>query len=123
MKNSMTINVETFIPYAIVDGKYTEGHRSGCDARDDSRLGTVEVTLMGKTKRVVANKSNVDIYAYGIAGRYKTGTKVWSGTLILCFKTNGYHFYGGMDHRARFSTFHPTGYFYDDVSDQYKSKK
>jgi hypothetical protein len=122
MKNSMTINVDTFIPYVIVDGKYTEGHLAGREAFNNE-LGTVEVTLMGKTKRVVANKSNTNIYAYGIAGRYQTGTKVWSGTLILDFKTNNYHFYGGMDHRARFSTFHATGYFYDDVADQYKSKK
>ena len=120
MNKTMTIDVESFIPYAVVDGKYIEGYRVGWEVRDSFTLGTVEVTLMGKTKRVRSSKDNNSIEAYDIAGRYQTGTKVWSGTLSLCFKTNGYHFYGGMDHRARFSTFHPTGYFYDDVADKHK---
>ena len=39
--------------------------------------GTVEVTLRGTTKRVPAHRSNGTITAYGMTGRYQTGTKAW----------------------------------------------
>lgn len=41
--------------------------------------GTVEVTLRNETKTVRATKSNYDgmITAYGMTGRYQSGTKAW----------------------------------------------
>jgi hypothetical protein len=39
--------------------------------------GTVEVTLQGKTRRVKAHKTGDEIRAYGLTGRYETGTKAW----------------------------------------------
>lgn len=39
--------------------------------------GTVEVTLRGETRRVRAKRRNDEITAYGMTGRYQTGTKAW----------------------------------------------
>lgn len=45
--------------------------------------GTVEVTLRGETRTVRANKSNLDgkITAYGMTGRYQSGTKAWPASV------------------------------------------
>ena len=40
--------------------------------------GTVEVTLRGETRRVKAHKGqDGSITAFGMTGRYQTGTKAW----------------------------------------------
>ena len=45
--------------------------------------GTVEVTLRNETRTVRAIKSNRDgsITAYGMTGRYQTGTKAWGASV------------------------------------------
>lgn len=48
--------------------------------------GTVEATLGGETRRVPAfrwdhNDGRVEIRAYGMTGRYNTGTKAWGATV------------------------------------------
>ncbi len=46
-------------------------------------LGTVELTLFGETRRVAASKSEQYgwIFAYGIEGMYRTGSKWWGGSV------------------------------------------
>lgn len=39
--------------------------------------GTVEVTLHRETRRVTAKMGNEQITAYGLTGRYETGSKAW----------------------------------------------
>jgi hypothetical protein len=48
--------------------------------------GTVEVTLRNETRTVRAIKSNRDdsITAYGMTGRYQTGTKAWPANVRQC---------------------------------------
>lgn len=45
--------------------------------------GTVEVTLRNETRTVRATKSTRDgfITAYGMTGRYQTGTKAWPASV------------------------------------------
>ena len=44
--------------------------------------GTVEVTLRNETRRVEANKKSTgEITAFGMTGRYVTGTKAWSASV------------------------------------------
>ena len=65
------INIESF--QKTSDEKYWEE-------------GTVEVTLRGTTKRVPAHRdhSNPDnVTAYGMTGRYQTGTKAWAA-MVVC---------------------------------------
>lgn len=53
--------------------------------------GTVEVTLGRETRRVEAIRKNEDqITAYGLTGRYQTGTKAWPAraTRVIDPKTN-----------------------------------
>jgi hypothetical protein len=52
--------------------------------------GTVEVTLRGKTARVNAHKRGHEITAFGMTGRYATGTKAWpaSATRVIDPSTN-----------------------------------
>ena len=59
------INPETFEAAEVQEGYYLEG--------------TVEVTLRGETRRVKAlmQKGGVQITAYGMTGRYQTGTRAW----------------------------------------------
>ena len=45
--------------------------------------GTVEVTLRGETRRVLARHTGDKIVASGLGGRYQTGTKVWGAFIIL----------------------------------------
>ena len=45
-------------------------------------LGTVEVTLRGTTKRVDAMRDREGpITAFGMTGRYQTGTKAWPASV------------------------------------------
>jgi hypothetical protein len=63
------INISTF--------EYT-----GSSARGDE--GTVEVTLRHDTRRVPASRSLSNpeqITAYGMTGRYQTGSKAWNATV------------------------------------------
>jgi hypothetical protein len=48
--------------------------------------GTVEVTLRNETRTVRAIKShrNGMITAYGMTGRYRTGTKAWPANVRQC---------------------------------------
>lgn len=50
---------------------------------DGDDIGTVEVTLRGKTRRVSARYvPKYDwLFAYDIVGRYQTGSKVWPGCI------------------------------------------
>jgi hypothetical protein len=50
---------------------------------DGDIIGTVEVTLRGKTKRVPARSVPKYgwLFAYGVVGRYHTGTKTWPGSI------------------------------------------
>lgn len=45
--------------------------------------GTVQVTLRGETRTVKAHKSTRagEITAYGMTGRYQTGTKAWPASV------------------------------------------
>lgn len=45
--------------------------------------GTVNVTLRGETRTVRAHKSDStgEITAYGLTGRYQTGTKAWPASV------------------------------------------
>lgn len=43
--------------------------------------GTVEFTLRGEARRVKASKSGEAITAWGLTGRYETGTKAWPATV------------------------------------------
>lgn len=54
--------------------------------------GTVEITLQGKTQRVSgrrvtttyrADDNNTSITAYGLVGRYNSGTKMWPAHVEL----------------------------------------
>lgn len=45
--------------------------------------GTVEVTLLGETRRLPAMHYGNSISARGLGGRYRTGTKVWNATITL----------------------------------------
>jgi len=44
--------------------------------------GTVEVTLRGETRVVPAKKRAGEISAYGMTGRYQTGTKAWPAEVV-----------------------------------------
>ena len=43
--------------------------------------GTVEVTLRGETRTVRATQSRGEVTAFGMTGRYQTGTKAWPATV------------------------------------------
>lgn len=43
--------------------------------------GSVEVSLHGETRRVPAHKNGETITAYGLTGRYQTGTKAWPASV------------------------------------------
>jgi len=59
------INAETFVvsPEQPEHGYWVEG--------------TVDVTLRGETRTVRAIQSHGEITAFGMTGRYQTGTKAW----------------------------------------------
>ncbi len=61
--------------------------------------GTVEVTLGLETRRVQAIRWLNSITAYGITGRYATGTKAWPGSIDLR-DTGGEHVRFGFDSRS-----------------------
>jgi len=72
------INASTFEPNGTV-----ENHSFG--TIED---GTVEVTLGRETRRVRASRWTTPdenrINAYGVSGRYNTGTKAWPASITLC---------------------------------------
>lgn len=70
-----------------------------------NQTGTVEVTLLGVTKRVKARHYPQDgwIIAYGVTGRYQTGAKAWPASITS--KSNGSEFvqFGRDDRSGRFN--------------------
>ncbi len=53
-------------------------------------VGTVEVTLRGKTRRVEArNTQTVGLFAFGLVGRYQSGGKLWPATVRQFIDADG----------------------------------
>ena len=85
--------------------------------------GTVEATVNGKTRRVPAHQKNGEITAYRIAGKYQTGTKVWSCHVTLDIKTGRERFGGGFDNRATRSRIQSLVGFMDEINEVRHSQR
>ncbi len=85
--------------------------------------GTVEATVNGKTRRVPACKDDREIRAYRIAGKYQTGTKVWSCHITHDLKTGRESFGGGFENRATRSRIQSLVGFMDDIREDYHSQR
>lgn len=93
------INRDTF---TATSDPVTETFKSGYSFT--CTLGTVEVTLRGQTRKVEAKLFNGDeIVAYGMVGRYQTGSKVWDAWVSSKLRN------GKVDEDARFGRYdnHP----------------
>lgn len=88
--------------------------------------GTVEVSFNGKTRTVKASRSDFGlqglvINAYGFAGKYATGNKVWPCHVRHYIKTGRESFDGGFDNRASNSRIRTIVGFMDEINARYHS--
>jgi hypothetical protein len=71
---------------------------------NDWEEGTVEVTLRRETRRVRAIRDSGLVTAFGMTGRYRTGTKAWPATARLMRDHHTGEIYEivyfGRDHRS-----------------------
>jgi len=74
------------------------------DRTDGEReIGTVEVTLGGKTQRCPANRyADGTVVASGLVGRYQQGAKAWPATIMNDGKRPEYVSFGRDDRSGRF---------------------
>lgn len=85
--------------------------------------GTVEITLQGKTKRVRCYQSGDRITAFDVGVKYKTGTKVWHGSVTHWIEKGTENVDGGFDNRASRSRIATIVGFYSDVAEAHTSKR
>lgn len=88
---------------------------------------TVTLEINGQVRDLPAHEWNLEgrerrIDIYGIAVRYRTGTKVWPGRCVYWPATgNINNVHGPQDHRQRFHQLSVVG-FWADVQEQYRSE-
>jgi hypothetical protein len=77
-------------------------------------ISTVEITVGKDRRRVNCHVNGDTINIYGIAVRYRTGTKVWHGTAIY-WRNSGRvnNVRSHIDHRARFASVSVVGFWAD----------
>ncbi len=81
-----------------------------------------KVEINGVEKELPCSRSRDHWTIYGVAVRYRTGTKVWPGSLIY-WPENGRinNVRGPQDHRQSFHSLQVVG-FWADVQDRYRSE-
>lgn len=94
-------------------------------AKDEDRakygIGSVEVTIKGKTARVPASDHGDRLDIYGLAVKYRSGAKVWSGSAIFWKESKRVNnLRGRMDRRSLGNDVELLG-FYADYAEAVKS--